>query len=107
MPRTDLEGLHALVGRHLGVSAWVALGQADIDSFAGTTRDPQWIHVDPARAAEGPFGATVAHGFLVLSLCSAFVADVLVVSDATTMVNDGLDRVRFTAPVPVDAGGIG
>jgi acyl dehydratase len=97
---TTLSGLTRLVGSELGVSTWLPVTQQDIDRFASVTRDQQWLHVDPARAAGGPFEATIAHGYLVLSLCSCFVREALEVSDAETTVNYGVDRVRFTAPVP-------
>lgn len=97
------EGLHELVGAELGVSDWLTVDQADIDSFATVTRDRQWIHVDPERAAAGPFGATIAHGYLTLSLCSHFLERCFVVEGASMAVNYGLDRVRFPAPVPAGA----
>ena len=93
--------LHDRVGQRLGVSAWRAVDQESIDLFATVTGDRQWIHVDPRRAASGPFGTTIAHGFLSLSLCAAFVDDALAVENAGMQVNYGLDRVRFPAPVPV------
>jgi acyl dehydratase len=92
-------GLANVVGADLGRSSWVLIDQARIDSFAETTDDRQWIHVDPERAATGPFGATIAHGYLTLSLVSRFLLELLVVRDASSAVNYGLDRVRFPAPV--------
>jgi acyl dehydratase len=86
-------------GLELGPSSWVDVPQARIDAFAEATEDRQFIHVDPVRAAEGPFGTTVAHGFLTLSLVPAAVFELLDVEGATT-VNYGLDRLRFPAPVP-------
>lgn len=96
-----LADLAALVGREIGISDWIEIDQRRIDQFAEATGDPQWIHVDPVRAAAGPFGATVAHGFLTLSLLAAFDATAFAIDDVTMGVNYGLDRVRFPAPVRV------
>lgn len=96
-----LEDLARRVGDTLGVSDWISVDQARIDQFAEATGDHQWIHVDPARAAAGPFGATVAHGFLTLSLLPAFFASAFVVDDVRMGINYGLNKVRFPAPVPV------
>jgi acyl dehydratase len=90
-----------LVGQRLGTSPWLEVTQADVDDFARVTRDQQWIHVDRRRAAAGPFGTTIAHGFFVLSLCSYFGDETLVIRSAGMGINYGLDRVRFTSPVPV------
>jgi acyl dehydratase len=90
-------------GTHLGVSDWVTIDQRTIDLFAEATGDHQWIHVDPDRAAAGPFGTTIAHGFLTLSLLPRLVQQVYRVEGVRMAVNYGLDRVRFVAPVPVDA----
>ncbi|MDP9497298.1 MAG: MaoC family dehydratase [Actinomycetota bacterium] len=95
-----LADLPALAGQHLGTSRPLQVTQADVDAFAEVTRDRQWLHVDPQRAASGPFGTTIAHGYLTLSLATALLWDVLEVPDARQIVNIGLDRVRFTAPVP-------
>ncbi len=81
----------------------MSIEQGDIAAFAAVTRDAQWIHTDARRAAEGPFGVPIAHGYLVLSLCTWFVDQSLEVSDATTAINYGVDRVRFTSPVHVDS----
>ncbi|HEV2677920.1 MAG TPA: MaoC family dehydratase [Aliidongia sp.] len=90
------------VGQELGVSPWCAIEQDRIDRFADATDDHQWIHVDPDRAATGPFGATVAHGFLSLSLLAPTAYQVLAEAFAgTTAFNYGLDKVRFIAPVRV------
>jgi acyl dehydratase len=98
---TGLETLRALVGTELGRSRWFEIGQDRIATFADATDDHQWIHIDPARAArESPFGGTVAHGFLTLSLLPSMLADVLVMVDAKLVVNYGLNKVRFPAPVP-------
>jgi acyl dehydratase len=88
------------VGAVLGPTEWVAIDQSRIDAFAAATDDPQWIHVDPVRAAAGPFGTTIAHGYLTLALLPAFLAEVLDTGAGLT-VNYGLNRVRFPAPVPV------
>ena len=87
----------------LGVSDWMTVTQEMIDTFADATGDHQWIHVDPDRAADGPFGTTIAHGYLTLSLLPQLVGDLLEVPDATMGVNYGIDRLRLTAPVPVDS----
>lgn len=97
----DLGQLTASVGEHLGYGEWVRVEQARVDAFAGATDDHQWIHVDPERAKAGPFGTTIAHGFLTLSLVPALVAGVYRVEGIRMGVNYGLDRVRFPAPVPV------
>ena len=90
-----------LVGREL-VSGWREIAQERVDLFAEATDDPQWIHVDPERAAQGPFGTTIAHGFLTLSLVVPLFEEALPHVDGYTLtVNYGLNRVRFTAPVPV------
>ena len=86
--------------RELGTSSWVPIEQRRIDLFAEATDDHQWIHVDPAAAAQGPFGQTVAHGYLTLSLLPALLSEVLSVTDARMGVNYGVERVRFTSPVP-------
>jgi acyl dehydratase len=86
--------------RELGTSSWVALEQRQIDLFAEATGDHQWIHVDPVAAAQGPFGQTIAHGYLTLSLVPALLSEVFSVTDARMGVNYGLERVRFTSPVP-------
>lgn len=94
-----LADLQALVGHQVACSDWVLVDQARIDAFAQATGDHQWIHTDPLRAAAGPFGATVAHGFLTLSLIPLFAEQSLAVDDVRMGVNYGLNRVRFTAPV--------
>jgi acyl dehydratase len=88
-------------GLEVGPNGWREIEQARIDAFADATDDPQWIHVDPVRAAEGPFGSTIAHGFLTLSLLVPFVYDLMPVEDASATINYGLNKVRFPAPVPV------
>jgi acyl dehydratase len=94
-----LSDFRDLVGRELGPTSWLDVTQARIDAFAAATDDPQWIHVDHERAAAGPFGTTVAHGFLTLSLCVSMLSEVLPRSDGMIL-NYGVDRVRFPAPVP-------
>ena len=98
----SLASLKDLVGSEVAVTEWVEISQARIDQFAVATGDHQWIHVDPARAlAESPFGTTIAHGFLTLSLLPHFLALALRMEGVRMGVNYGLNRVRFTAPVPV------
>jgi acyl dehydratase len=87
-------------GAELGPTGWVEVGQERIDRFAEATDDPQWIHVDPERAAAGPFGTTIAHGFLTLSLCVPFLSEAMPVEGARMALNYGVNRVRFPAPVP-------
>lgn len=89
------------VGATLGVTDWIPIDQARVDAFAETTEDRQWIHVDPDRAAASPFGSTIAHGFLSLSLLSRFLEQLLEIGGIRMLVNYGLDKVRFPAPVPV------
>jgi acyl dehydratase len=100
MPIATLEAIRAQVGSEIGLSDWILVDQARITAFAEATDDHQFIHVDPAAAAQTPFGGTIAHGFLSLSLLSRMAADVMQVPDSMKMaVNYGLDRVRFIAPV--------
>jgi acyl dehydratase len=96
-----LAEMQAMVGQELGSSDWLTIEQARIDQFALATGDHQWIHTDPARAASGPFGATVAHGFLTLSLVPVLSESAFEVADVRLGVNYGLNRVRFAAPVRV------
>ncbi len=98
---TSAPELRAAVGQELGVSDWLEVDQKRIDLFADATGDHQWIHVDPERAAEGPFGSTIAHGYLTLSLLPALVPQILRVEGVRMGVNYGTDKVRFPAPVPV------
>jgi acyl dehydratase len=95
-----LADLQPLVGQELAVSDWVGVDQSRIDLFAEATGDHQWIHIDPVRAAAGPFGTTIAHGFLTLSLLPEISATAFDVRDVKMGVNYGLNRVRFPAPVP-------
>ncbi|QNP69152.1 MaoC family dehydratase [Streptomyces roseirectus] len=94
-----LDALRKLAGSDLGVSDWIEVTQRHIDTFADATGDHQWIHVDVERAAEGPFGATIAHGYLTLSLFIPLFSDLLEVGGVTTKVNYGLNKVRFPSPV--------
>ncbi|WP_194860598.1 MaoC family dehydratase [Dietzia sp. SYD-A1] len=96
-----LEQLEAELGRHLGYSDWMEITQDRIDAFAEATGDHQWIHVDPVRAAQGPYGATIAHGYLTLSLLPVLGVEVLDIRGFRMMINYGVDKVRFPAPVPV------
>ncbi len=96
-----IDELSAAVGEHLGVSDWHEVTQDRINLFADATGDHQWIHVDPQRAAQGPFGKTIAHGFLTLSLVPLFVGQVYTVDNVRMAVNYGTNKVRFPTPVPV------
>jgi acyl dehydratase len=89
------------VGTELGRTDWLLIDQERIDAFAAATGDFQWIHTDPERAATGPFGATIAHGYLTLSLVASFLEELLRVEGVTAAVNAGSDRVRFVQLVPV------
>ena len=89
------------IGKHLGYSEWLEVTQERIDTFADATGDHQWIHVDPERAKSGPFGATIAHGYLTLSLVSMFLPQMIRVENISMGVNYGCNKVRFPAPVPV------
>jgi acyl dehydratase len=100
MPVAGLDEIRAKAGDEVGVSSWIAVDQARIDAFAEATEDRQFIHVDPAAATHTPFGGTIAHGFLTLSLLSRMAAEAMLVPDSRKMiVNYGLERVRFLAPV--------
>lgn len=92
---------HDLLGATLGPTSWHEVTQSRVDAFAEATGDHQWIHVDPARAAAGPFGSTIAHGFFTLSLCATLLGEVLHVDGYALTVNYGVNRVRFPAPTPV------
>ena len=100
MPLAKLTEIKNRIGDEIGVSDWITVGQLRIDEFADSTEDRQFIHVDPEAAAHTPFGGTVAHGFLTLSLLSRMGADAMLLPEGLKMaVNYGLDRVRFLAPV--------
>ncbi|MGW1809699.1 MaoC family dehydratase [Streptomyces sp. NPDC002078] len=94
-----LDELKKLAGGDLGTSEWIEVTQERIDTFADATGDHQWIHTDPQRAAQGPFGAPIAHGYLTLSLFIPLFTELLDVQGVTTKVNYGLNKVRFPAPV--------
>ncbi|MCB5169736.1 MaoC family dehydratase [Streptomyces bambusae] len=98
---TSAEELRAAVGEPLGPSGWLEVDQKRIDLFADATGDHQWIHVDPERAATGPFGSTIAHGYLTLSLLPALVPQTMRVEGMRMGLNYGTNKVRFPAPVPV------
>src|SRR5690242_10664758 len=100
MPLASLTDIKSRIGQEVGVSSWIEVDQHRIDAFADATEDRQFIHTDPAAAAQTPFGGTVAHGFLTLSLLSRMAAEAMLVPEGLKMaVNYGLDRVRFLAPV--------
>ncbi|UYV37092.1 MaoC family dehydratase [Rhodobacteraceae bacterium D3-12] len=95
-----LDEMRALVGKEMGVSSWFEIDQKRIDAFADVTEDWQFIHVDPDAAAKTPFGTTIAHGFLTLSMLSAMVYEMPVLDGVVMGVNYGFDKVRFLSPVP-------
>jgi acyl dehydratase len=95
-----LQELETAAERDLGATDWVQISQHEIELFADATGDHQWIHVDPEAAAQGPFGTTVAHGYLSLSMIPGLLSQLLRVTDARMGVNYGIDKIRFTAPVP-------
>ena len=98
---TPVSDLGGLIGQEIGVSRWITVDQTRIDAFAEITEDRQFIHIDPAAAAQTPFGGTIAHGFLTLSLLSAMTYDAVPPLQGVVMgVNYGFDRLRFLAPVP-------
>lgn len=96
----NLSDLRQLIGQEIGVSDWIVIDQDRIDRFADATNDVQWIHTDVERSARGPYGTTIAHGFLTLSLLPAFLQSALSIGDVKMSVNYGLNKVRFPAPVP-------
>ena len=100
MSRSGIRGLESRVGEEIGVSPWIEITQERIDTFAKAVEDFQWIHVDPRRARASPFGGTIAHGFLTLSLLSRLSEMTFSFSDRRMGINYGLNRVRFTSPVP-------
>lgn len=97
----NVESFTAAVGEDLGHSNWLDVDQQRINTFADATGDQQWIHVDPARAAAGPFGSTIAHGYLTLSLLPVLLKQIYLVENVAMAVNYGTNRVRFPSPVPV------
>jgi acyl dehydratase len=98
--KLTIDELERTAERDLGVSAWHTIEQSHIELFAQATGDHQWIHVDPELAAQGPFGTTIAHGYLSLSMLPMLLSEVVNITDAQMGINYGIDRVRFTAPVP-------
>ena len=98
LPATELK---SMVGEQIGTSEWVTIEQDRIDKFAEATGDHQWIHVDPERAKDGPFGSTIAHGFLTLSLIPALAWEVYTIEGARLSINYGLNKLRFITPVKV------
>ncbi len=100
---TDMAGLRDSAGTHLGHTGWREMTQQRVNEFADVTEDHNFIHVDPERAKSSPFGGTIAHGFLSLSLLAPVTQQLLQVTDAATSVNYGLDKLRFPAPLPVGA----
>jgi acyl dehydratase len=100
MTDLTLQELETAAERDLGATDWVPISQHEIELFADATGDHQWIHVEPEKAAQGPFGTTVAHGYLSLSMIPGLLSQLLRVTDARMGINYGIDKVRFTAPVP-------
>lgn len=98
-----ISGVEAVIGQPLGYSDWHRITQGEIDIFADATHDHYWIHTDPERAASGPFGATIAHGFLTLSHVPEMIQQVYSIEGLQLMLNYGLNKVRFPAPTPVDS----
>jgi acyl dehydratase len=97
----SFHALNTLAGKDLGSTDWMLIEQSRVDGFADATDDHQWIHVDPARAAEGPFGSTIAHGYLTLALVNKFLPDLITVTESSMGVNYGCEKVRFPSPVNV------
>lgn len=98
-----IDELRTREGEELGVSAWKTIGQAEIDAFAGATGDHQFIHVDPEKAEQTPFGGTIAHGLFTLSLGPVFSEEIWTMTGVAFALNYGYEKARFPAPVPVDA----
>jgi acyl dehydratase len=103
MSFASVDDLRAAAGTEIGVSGWVNVDQDRINKFADATDDHQWIHVDPERAAAGPFKTTIAHGYLTLSLLPVLAADITRVHGVRMGINYGTNKVRFPAPLPVDS----
>lgn len=97
----SVDELRAAIGENLGYGEWLTITQERIDAFAEATGDHQWIHVDQERAAAGPFGTTIAHGYLTLSLLPLLAGDIFTVEGPKLVINYGLNKVRFPSPVPV------
>ncbi|MDA8080572.1 MAG: MaoC family dehydratase [Actinomycetota bacterium] len=98
-----IDDLKRYIGKHLGYSEWHKVTQAQINQFADATEDHQWIHVDPDAAKAGPFGTTIAHGYLLLSLIPKLLPEILVVNQVGVALNYGANRIRFPAPVPANS----
>ena len=96
-----VDSVKAAVGEHRGYSEWLEITQERVNTFAEATGDYQWIHIDVERAKDGPFGGTIAHGYLTLSMTAFFLGQMMTVTDASAGVNYGANKVRFPAPVPV------
>ncbi|MGO1348577.1 MAG: MaoC family dehydratase, partial [Brevibacterium aurantiacum] len=96
-----IDEITSLVGTELGSSEWTTIDQDAINTFADVTDDHQWIHIDEERAAEGPYGATIVHGFFTLSLIPKFSSEIFTIEGVSIRVNYGLNKVRFAQPVPV------
>ena len=103
MTFASVDALRDAIGKDLGYSDWITIDQARINQFADATEDHQWIHVDPERAAQGPFKTTIAHGYLTLSLLPVLTTGLVRVDGVRMGVNYGVNKVRFPAPVPVDS----
>jgi len=101
MTTLTIDELEQSTGRDLGASEWLDVTQELVNAFGKATKDEQWIHTDPERAASGPFGRTIAHGYLTLAFLPYLLDEVLDVSDKKLTINYGIDKVRFPAPVPV------
>jgi acyl dehydratase len=99
----NLDEIKPLLGQEIAVSEWILVDQQRINLFAEATGDFQWIHLDAERSAKGPFGSTIAHGFLTLSMIPIFMAQAIKMNDVKMGVNYGLNKVRFTSPVPVNS----
>jgi acyl dehydratase len=99
----SIQDLLGATGRDLGTTDWITVSQARINQFADATEDHQWIHVDEERAKSGPFGGTIGHGYLTLSLCAYFLGQLATVSGISMGINYGIDKARFIAPVPAGA----
>ncbi len=101
--RIPLSALAELAGTEVGCSAWHTISQEQVEAFAAATGDRQWIHLDAERAAAGPFGGTIAHGYLTLSLTPLVLDEAVQLDEVAAVINYGIDRLRFPAPVPVGA----
>jgi acyl dehydratase len=100
---SGLDAFKKAVGTHIGHSHWHTISQSHIDRFAAVTGDHQWIHTDPQKAAEGPYGTTIAHGYLVLSLVPLLLAETVQIEGLNAAINYGSNKVRYPAPTPVDS----